>query len=284
MYVTKLLDSLAVLPCRSNDIGTQRCWLGASAMNKQSILLYDVVRIECTERLSFVCRAWPRLDKVYSGYIQFDSTVLTADVERLDKVSDCINSCLPIPIHNIQKVTCSAVESVSVTVVVAAWREFMLCMKSSAEVLHCRIRNLLVGFVIAASHALSCSRTALGKLYCWDRIIFHSVVTKNDCSCGFITPSSKISVVEIISKERFEQLSQKATVLGGLNSELNLLRSIVLQSKECGLPDCTHKKVSICCTYLLYSSTCKSMYTNILGVIWVFYLYGYPYLWVGEIS
>jgi len=217
-------------------------------MKKQNILLYDVVKIECTGRLSFLCRAWPRLDKVDSGNIQFDSIVLAADVEQHDRVPDCINNSLTIPVHNIQKVTCSAVESFSVTVVITDWREFLLCTKSSAELLQCRIRNLLVSFVIAANHAVLCSRTTLGKLYGWDRMIFHSVVMKNNCSCGFITACSKINVVEVISKERFEQRSQKANVLGGLCNEINLLRSIVLQSQECGLPDSAHKKVNICYT------------------------------------
>jgi len=245
MHETNLLDNLIVLPCRLNDVGTQRCWLGTSVMKKQSILLYDVVKIECIDRLSFLCRAWPRLDKVDSGYIQFDSTVLAADVEQHDKVPDCISNSLPIPVCNIHKVTCSAIESVSVTVVVTDWREFVLCTKSSEEVLQCRIQNLLVSFVIGASHTMFCSRTTLGKLYCWDRIIFHSAVIKNNCTCGFITHSSKISVVEVISKERFEQRTQRATVLGGLDSEINYLRSSVLRSQECGLPDSLHKKVSV---------------------------------------
>ena len=247
--MTKLLDSLVVLPCRLSDVGTQRCWLGTSVMNKRSILLHDVVKIQCTDRLSFLCRAWPRIDRVDSGYIQFDSTVLAADVEQHDRIPDCINNSVLIPVHNIQKVTCSAVESVSVTVVVTDWKEFMLCRKSSVEILQCQIRNLLVSFVIGASHAVLCSRTTLGRLYCWDRIIFHSVMIKKNCSCGFITPCSKITVVEVISKERFEQRTQKATVLGGLDSEIKLLCSIVLQSQECELPNSSYKKVSI----MLYS-------------------------------
>lgn len=257
--MTELLDNLIVLPCRLNDVGTQRCWLGTSVMKKQSILLYDIVKIECTDRVSFLCHAWPRLDKVDSGYIQFDSTVMAADVEQHVKVPDCISNCLPIPACSIQKVIYSSIESVSVTVVVTDWREFMLCTKSSEEVLQCQIRNSLVSFIVGASYTVFCSRTTLGKLYCWDRIIFHSTAIKNNCTCGFITPSSKINVVEVISKERFEQRTQKATVLGGLDSEINLLRSIVLQSQECGLPHSSRKMVSIC-----YSSVfvVQSIMTN----------------------
>ena len=211
-------------------------------MSKQSIMLYDVVKIECTDRLSFLCRAWPRLDKVDNGYVQFDGTVLAADVEQQDKVPDCISDILSVPVRNIQKVTHSVVESVSVTVV-ADWTEFVLHRKSSAELLQCRIRNLLVGFVIAASHSVLCSRTTLGKLYCWNRIIVHNIVIKNGCSCGFVTHSTEISVVAVISKQKFEQHTEKATVLGGLNSEINLLCSIVLKCQEYGLPDSLQKKV-----------------------------------------
>jgi len=214
-------------------------------MSKQSIMLYDVVKIECTDRRSFLCHAWPRLDKVGDGYIQFDGTVLAADFEQHDKVPDSVNDTLSVPVHNVQKVTCSAVESVSVTVVVTDWREFVLCSKSSLQVLQCRIRNLLTGFVIAANHSMLCSRATLGKLYCWDRIIFHNVVVKNSCICGFITNSTEISVIEVISKEKFEQHTKTAPVLGGLESEINLLCNIVLQCQEPGLPGSLHKQVSI---------------------------------------
>jgi len=243
MSETKLLDNLVVLPCRLDDIGSQRCWLGTSVMKKLNILLYDVVKIECTDSMSFVCRAWPRLDNVPGSYIQFDSTVLAAGVEQHDKIADCVNNTLSIPVNNIQRVTCSAVESVSVTVVVTDWREFMVIAKNSAELFECQIRNVLAGFVITARHAVLCYRTTLGRLYSWQRIICHSVVIKNSCNCGFITPSSKITVTEVISKERFERRSQKAIMLAGLDSEKNLLNRIVLQSRKFGLPDSLHKQV-----------------------------------------
>jgi len=236
-----LVDNLMVLPCRLDDVGSQRCWLETSVMNRQGITLYDVVKIECTDRLSFLCRAWPRLDKVGDGYIQFDGTVLTADVDKLCDIS--IEAQL-IPVCNIQKVTCSAVESVSLSIV-ADWSEFVSCSKSSAEALQSQIQNLLAGFVIAANHAVLCFRTALGKLFCWDRIIIHNVQIKNSYSCGFITCSSEINVMKIISKERFEQRSQKTIMLGGLDNEVCLLRSIVMQCQQCELPDSLHKRVSI---------------------------------------
>ena len=245
MHETTLLDNLTVLPCRLNDVGSQRCWLGMSVMSKQRIMLYDVVKVECTDRRAFLCRAWPRLDKVGDGYIQFDGMVLAADFEQHDNVPDSVNDTLAVPVCNVQRVTCSAVESVSVTVVVTDWREFMLCSKSSPEVLECRIRNLLVGFVIAAGYSVLCCRTTLGKLYCWDRIIFHNVVIKNSCISGFITQTSEISVVEVISKQKFEQHTEKAPVLGGLDSEVNLLCRIVLQCQEHGLPGSLHKKVIV---------------------------------------
>ena len=257
MYETKLPDSLVVLPCRLNDVGSQRCWLGASLMSKQSIMLYDVVKIEHTDRLSFLCRAWPRLDKVGNSYIQFDGTVLAADVKQCDTIPDCVSYAMSIPLHNVQKVTCSAIESVSVTVV-TDWREVVLCSRSSAEALQCQLRNLLVGFVIAAGHSVLCYRTTLGKLYSWDRIIFHSVVIKNSCNCGFITPSSNINVVQVISKEKFQQRTEKATVLGGLDTEINLLRTIVLQCHEYGLPDSIHKKVNISYMIQQYGSALTS--------------------------
>ena len=247
MHEITSLDNLMVLPCRLNDVGSQRCWLGMSVMNKQSIMLYDVVKIECVDRRSFLCRVWPRLDKVGDGYIQFDGTVFAADFEQHYKVPDSVNDTLSVsvPVLNVQKVTCSAVKSVSVTVVVTDWREFVLCSKSSLQVLQCRIRNLLAGVVIAASHSMLCSRATLGKLYCWDRIIFHNVVIKNSCICGYITHSTEIGVVEVISKEKFEQHTEKAPVLGGLESEINLLCSIVLQCQKPGLPGSLHKQVII---------------------------------------
>jgi len=244
MRMAKVVDNLTVLPCRLNDVGSQRCWLETSVMSKLSIMLYDVVKIECTDKRSFLCRAWPRLDKGGNGCIQFDGTVLVADVDKHDKLCDSFSDTLSVPVCNIQKVTYSAVESVSVTVVTER-SSFMSRSSSSAEVLQCQIRNLLVGFVIADNHAVLCFRTALGKLFCWDRIIFHNVVIKNSCSCGFITHSSNISVVEVISKERFKQRTQKATVLGGLNNEICLLGSIVLQCQKCEIPSSLHKKVSI---------------------------------------
>jgi len=255
MCETNLLDNLVMLPCRQDDVGSQRCWLGTSVMSRQSIMLYDVLKIECSNRLSFLCRTWPRLDNVGNSYIQFDGTVSAADVDQHEKVPDCVNDTgtLSVPVHNIQKVTYSVVESVSVSVVMD-WKELVLCGKSSAEVLQCRIRNLLVGFVIAASHSLWCSRTTLGKLYCWNRIIFHNVVIKNSCSCGFITHSSEINVVEVMSKEQFEQRTQKAVVLGGLDSEINLLCSIVRHCQEYGLHDSSHKKVSISYLILEYNT------------------------------
>jgi len=244
MHTTELVDNLMVLPCRLNDVGSQRCWLEASLMSKQSIMLYDVVKINCTDKLSFLCRAWPRLDKVSKGYIQFDGTVSTEDVEQHDKLTDSFTDTLSIPVCNIQKVTCSAVESVSVTVVTEQ-SQFVSCSRSSAEVLQCQIRNLLFGFVIAPSYAALCFRTALGKLFCWNRILFHDVVIKNSCCCGFITHSSEISVIEIVSKERFEQRTQKAAVLGGLENEIYLLRGIVLQCQKYELSDSLCRKVSI---------------------------------------
>jgi len=218
-------------------------------------MLYDVIKIVCTDRLSFLCRVWPRLDKVGNGYIQFDGTVLAADVEHHYKLLDGFTDTLSIPVHNIQKVTCSAVESVSVTVV-TNWSEFVSCSKNSAEVLQCQIRNLLTGLVISASHAVLCSRTPLGKLFCWNRIIFHTVVIKNGCSCGFVTHSSEIDVTEIISKERFEQRTQKVTMLGGLDNEICMLHSIVRQCQKRDLPDSLHKRVSISCRTIIQLCKC----------------------------
>jgi len=239
MYETKLLENLVVLPCRLDDIGSQRCCLGTSVMSKQNVMLYDVVKIQCTDRLSFLCRAWPRLEKVGDGYIQFDGSVLAAD-----RMQDCVNESLSIPVDNVQKVTCSVVDSVSVTVVMD-WKEFVSCRKSSTEILQCRLRNLLVGFIVAANHSLLCSRTTLGKLYCWHRVIFHNVVIKNSCSCGFITCTSELNVVEVLSREKFEQRTERVTVLGGLDSEISLLRNIVQQCQEYRLPGSLYKKVSI---------------------------------------
>jgi len=253
MHVTESVDNLTILPCRLNDVGSQRCWLEASLMSEQSIMLYDVVKINCTNRLSFLCRAWPRLDRVSKGYIQFDATVLTEDVERHDKLTDSFTDTLSIPVCNIQKVTCSAIESVSVTVVTER-SQFVLCIRRSAEVLQHQMRNLLVGFVIAPSCALLCFRTALGKLFCWDRILFHDVVIKNSCCCGFITHSTEISVIDVVSKERFQQRTQKATVLGGLENEIYLLRSIVLQCQKYELSDSLRKKVSILIQQCIYVS------------------------------
>lgn len=247
-----MLENLAVLSCRLDDVGSQRCWLSMSMMNQQSIMLGDIVKIECTDGHSFLCRVWPRLDKVGNGYVQFDGTVSAANAQCQYKVPDCItcNDPLFVPVHNIQKVTCSAAESVSVTIVVTDWRELVLCNKISAEVLQHQIRNLLVGFVVAANHSMLCSRTTLGKLYCWDRMIFHNVVIKNNCLCGFITHSSKISVAGVISKQKFEQHTEKAPVLGGLDSEINLLCSIVLRCQKHGLSGSSYKKVII--SYMLH--------------------------------
>jgi len=251
-----LVDNLMVLPCRLDDVGSQRCWLETSVMSRQNITLYDVVKIECTDKLSFLCRAWPRLDEVGDGYIQFDSTVLTADV---DKLFDGFTDNQLIPVFNIQKVRCSAVESVSLTII-ADWSEFVSCSNSSAEVLQSQIRNLLDGFIIAANNAVLCFRTALGKLFGWDRIIIHNVLMiKNNCSCGFITHSSEINVVKIVSKERFKQRAQIAIMLGGLDNETCLLRSIVLQCQQSELPDSLHKKVSISCIIEQYMCKCVNI-------------------------
>jgi len=243
MQEAEVLDSFAVLPCRLRDVGSQRCWLRSSVMSKQSIMLYDVVKIECTGTLSFLCRTWPRLDNVGNGYVQFDGTVLAADV---DIIPDWINVPSSIAVCDIRKATCSVVESVSVTVVVTGWKEFQLCSRIPENVLKCQVHNLLAGFVIADRHTLLCSRTILGKLYCWDRILFQNVVIRNNCSCGSVTHYTKISVVSVLSEDRFKQRTQKTTVLGGLDYEINLLHSIILQSLADGMPYSSHHKVSMC--------------------------------------
>ena len=248
MHETEPPGSLMVLPCQLNDVGSQRCWLGTSMMSKLNILLYDVVQIECTDTLSFLCRAWPRLDKVDSRYIQFDGTVLATDAKQYEKVLDCVDRIVSVAMYNVQKVMYSVVESVSVTVVVTDWREFALCRKRSTQAVQCQVRNLLFDFVIAASHIVLCSRSSLGKLYCWDRVIVHDVTIKNNCICGFIASSCRINVVDVISKDRYIQHTQASTVLGGLDNEINLLCSVVLQSQEYGFPGSSRKQVSFCYT------------------------------------
>jgi len=219
-------DVLVVLPSKSTDMGSQRCWLGPQLMSLCNLRFYDTVAIYISSHRSYLCRVWPRIDGNGNSYIQFDGTVGSSS-DGTAFQTHTVNKPFTIAKTSVSKVTCSALKSITLSVVVNSRQEVLSYRRECTSFLESRIRHFLRGLTVASNYTVLCASLNLGSVYDWDRVIVHGIDSKKEAYCGTVVDSTAIVVKQLCYKAKFDQKSRESIKVGGLDCEIRMLRNIV---------------------------------------------------------
>lgn len=233
-------EELDIWPCAKEDVGTQKCRLGAGLMDRLNINIGNCVKIIYHNQV-YICKAWPWHDGCENA-IQFDKSAHLRNPGISDAVMHCtrINKCRIAAVERIPTVKLTAVD---VSVVFSNLSDVMRFNKTKPNsqeraYMQKKTTDILKRVYVLNGMELECQDSPLGKLYGISYL--QAGKTKSflkENVCGTVNSQTVVNVVSAMSHERhLFHLKKKHISLGGLKHQIECLKEFLSYSHSQTVP------------------------------------------------